>query len=99
MVVARDSFGNALGGIRLPQHAVAIATNTGVNSGAVGWCPLYGSSQPFDDATLNALYPDYRIYVIQVMQATEENLWRGYLVPEDAIETMRGAVYSDIGRH
>ncbi len=49
-------------------------------------------------ATLNALYPEYRMYVIQVMQATEENLWRGFLVTEDALETIRDAVYSDIGR-
>jgi hypothetical protein len=32
------------------------------------------------------------------MQATDENLWRGFLVPEDAIETIREAVYSDKGR-
>jgi hypothetical protein len=97
VVVARDRFGNALGGIRLSQHAVPTATNTGVNSGP-GFCRLYGSFQPFDNATLDALYPSYNIYVIQVMQATDENLWRGFLVPEDAIETIREAVYSDKGR-
>ena len=97
-VVARDSFGNALGGIRLSQHAVPTGTNTGLNSGP-GLCRLYGSFQPFDDATLDALYPSYSIYVIQVMQATDENLWHGFIVPEDAIATIREAVYSDKGRH
>jgi hypothetical protein len=99
VVIGRDTYGNALGGIRLPQHAVPTATNTGVNSGPGAFCGVYGTFKAFDNATLNALYPDYRIYVIQVMQATDENLWRGFLVPEDAIETIRGAVYSDIGRH
>lgn len=97
VVVARDSFGNALGGIRLSQHAVPTATNNGVNSGP-GFCRLYGSFQPFNDATLNALYPNYKTYVVLVMQATDENLWRGYIVPEDAIASIRDAVYSDIGR-
>jgi hypothetical protein len=32
------------------------------------------------------------------MQATDENLWRGFIVPEDAIDTIRDAVYSGIGR-
>jgi len=98
VVVGRDTYGNALGGIRLPQHAVPVATNTGVNSGP-GSCRLYGSFQPFNDATLHALYPGYDIYIIRVMQATDESLWRGFIVPEDAIETLREAVYSNLGRH
>jgi hypothetical protein len=98
VVVARDTFGNALGGIPLSQHAVPTATNTGVNSGP-GFCRLYGTFQPFDDATLDALYPSHKIYLIQVMQATDENLWHGFIVPEDALETIRDAVYSDKGRH
>jgi hypothetical protein len=98
VVVARDAYGNALGGIRLPQHAVPIATNTGVNSGP-GSCRLYGSFQPFDAPTLETLYPGYDVYVIKVMQAIDENLWRGFMVPEDAIATIRDAIYSDRGRH
>ena len=38
--IARDSSGNALGGIRLSQHEVPTAANTGVNSGS-GFCSLY----------------------------------------------------------
>jgi hypothetical protein len=97
VVVARDRYGNALGGIRLSQHAVPSATNTGVNSGP-GFCSLYGSFQPFDAATLNALYPSYKTYVIQVIQATAQNLWDGYIVPEDAMLTIWEAAQSDIGR-
>ena len=52
-VMARDNFGNALGGIRLSQHAVPTATNTGLNSGP-GFCRLFGWFQPFDAATLDA---------------------------------------------
>ena len=49
--IARDEHGNSLGGIRLSQHEVATATNTGQNAGP-GLCPIRGSYVPFDDATL-----------------------------------------------
>ena len=43
--IARDSFGNALGGIRLAEHAVATATNSGENTGG-GFCFLTGWHEP-----------------------------------------------------
>ena len=98
VVIARDPYGNALGGVRLPQHAVATATNTGVNSGP-GACRNYGSFQPFDDASLARLYPDHMTYVIRVMEATLENLTSGFMVPEDAAATVLDAAYSDIGAY
>jgi hypothetical protein len=97
VVIARDSFGNALGGIRLSQHAVPTATNTGINSGS-GFCRLYGSFQPFADATLAALYGNHGMYVSQVVRATLENLWDGFIVWEDAMATIRDAAQSDIGK-
>jgi hypothetical protein len=97
VVVARDTYGNALGGVRLSQHAVATATNTGVNSGP-GLCRVYGSFQPFDDATLRALYPVHMTYVIQVIQATLDDLKAGFIVPEDAAATISDAGHSDIGK-
>ena len=97
VVIARDSFGNALGGIRLSQHAVPTATNTGVNSGP-GLCRTFGSFQPFDAATLDALYPNHGTYVSQVTQTTHENLSDGFIVPEDAMATVQEAAHSDIGK-
>jgi Alpha/beta hydrolase domain len=95
--VSRDTFGNALGGIRLSQHAVPTATNTGVNSGP-GFCRLYGSFQPFDDATLNSLYPNHGTYVSQVTQTAHENLKNGFVVLEDAIATVQKAAQAGIGK-
>lgn len=97
VVIARDSFGNALGGIRLSQQAVPTATNTGVNSGP-GFCRLYGMFKPFDDATLAALYPDHTTYVIQVILATLYNLEAGFIVPEDAAAAISDAAQSNIGK-
>jgi hypothetical protein len=97
VVYWRDNFGIVPGGIRLPQLAVPTATNTGVNGGT-GFCRLYGTYLPFDRATLDALYPTFKVYVTKVMEATMKSLAEGYLVPEDAITTLRDAVNSDIGR-
>lgn len=56
VVIARDGFGNALGGIRLADMAVPTALNTGQNAGP-GLCSVRGRTVPFDVATLAALYP------------------------------------------
>ena len=97
VVIARDMYGNALGGIRLSQHAVPTATNTGVNSGP-GFCSTFGSYQPFDAATLAELYPNHGTYVSQVTHATHDNLKNGFIVLEDATATVQEAAQSDIGK-
>jgi hypothetical protein len=96
-VIARDSFGNSLGGIRLSQHAVPTATNTGVNSGP-GLCRAFGSYKPFDSATLAELYPNHGTYVSQVTRTTHDNLKNGFIVPEDATATVQEAAQSDVGK-
>jgi Alpha/beta hydrolase domain len=96
-ILARDS-GNALGGIRLSQHAVPTATNTGLNTPVATSCRYVGSYQPFDQATLDALYPRHGTYVSQVARVTNENKRVGFIVPEDAEATIREAAHSDIGR-
>ena len=97
VVIARDSFGNALGGIRVSEFAVPTATNTGVNSGP-GFCFLFGSFQPFSAATLDALYPEHGTYVSQATQAADEAMKNGFVVLEDTIATVREAAQSAIGR-
>ena len=96
-VVARDGFGNALGGIRLPQFAVPTATNTGVNTGP-GFCRLYGSFQPFDSDTLQSLYSNHGFYVHQVTQSARENVWNGFLLKPDAADTVEAAAHSALGK-
>jgi hypothetical protein len=96
-VAARDQFGNALGGIRLDTQAVPTATNTGVNTGP-GFCNLYGSHQPFDDATLAALYPNHGSYVSAVTRVTNDNQRAGYILAPEAQDTVTGAAHSDIGK-
>jgi len=95
-VFARDEFGIVLGGIRLPDVEVPIATNTGINSGAT-FCILYGSYEPFDDATLRALYPNHGVYVSAVTKVAKDNLKDGYITTEGAMEFRTSAAQSDIG--
>jgi hypothetical protein len=96
-VMARDAAGNALGGIRLAEHAVPTAVNTGVNSGA-GFCRLYGSHEPFDARTLAKLYPTHAAYVAKVKEVTEKNLKAGYILKFDADTTIAEAEASAVGR-
>ena len=95
--IVRDDAGNALGGIRLSQHAVPTATNTGVNTGGM-FCGLLGSSEPFDAARLARLYPTQAAYADKVKDVTEKNLKAGYIVKADAEATIAEARSSKIGK-
>lgn len=95
--IARDSYGNALGGIRLAEIEVPYATNTGFNSGP-GFCLLNGSHVPFDDATLRNLYGSPGQYVHKVTQVTLRNLKAGYITPRDALETISDAARREIAK-
>lgn len=94
---ARDGFGNARGGIRLAEHEVATATNTGLNGGP-GFCLLNGSHVPFDDATLRTLYRSPGQYVQKVTQVTLRNLKAGYITPVDALETITDAAKREVAK-
>jgi hypothetical protein len=95
-VAARDKHGNALGGIRLAEHAVPTATNTGLNSGA-GFCRLYGSHEPFDATTIASLYPTHATYVTAVRDVTQRALKAGYILKVDADQTIAAAERSPVG--
>ena len=81
---ARDERGNALGGIRLPEHAVPTATNRRGEASDAPFCYLYGSHAPFDAATLRALYPTHADYVQQFEAAADTAVSVGVLLPDDA---------------
>lgn len=97
--ILRDADGNALGGIRLSQHAVPTATNTGVNGPATKpWCLVMGSYVPFTTERLDELYSTHQDYVSKVIEATHAAERAGYIVGHDAAETIAAAARSDVGR-
>jgi hypothetical protein len=97
----RDAFDNALGGIRLSQHAVATATNTGINLNSavpLDFCRVFGTYVPFTEAVLADLYRNHGSYVSKVARTTEQNLMAGFIVVEDAETTVTDAATSGIGK-
>ena len=96
---ARDRFGNVLGGIRLAEHAVPTAKNTGMNSGTGNrFCFLYGSHEAFSEAQLRRLYSSREEYVQAVTRVVQENLSDGYILPYAAERTIEDARVREIGR-
>jgi hypothetical protein len=102
VVPVRDIFGNILGGIRLPDFAVPIATETGINSNPVPpipgvLCNLYGQYVPFDQQLLRALYPTAGKYLLDTVAASNAAVAAGYLLDEDAAGANATAAESGIG--
>jgi putative intracellular protease/amidase len=95
--IVRDSFGNALGGIRLSEHAVATATNSGENSGS-GFCFLTGWHEGFDKSRLNTLYSTHAAYVSAVKAVTEQNVKAGYVLKADGQRTIAEAERAEVGK-
>lgn len=95
-VVARDSLGLALGGIRLADLAVPTAYNSGFNTGP-GACNRWGYYIPFDIPMLDQLYPTHNEYVKQVRKVTHDNLQSGYILGVDADATLAAAEASSVG--
>lgn len=94
--LARDGAGNVLGGIRLSQMQVPTAVHTGTNAGPDS-CNRQGYSRDFDAPTLAALYPTHTAYVSAVSEAIDRNVADGFLLPEDAQQTLEAAQQSSIG--
>jgi hypothetical protein len=92
--IVRDDRGNALGGIRLPSFAVPSARHTGFATN--GTLSLFGSSAPFDEATLRALYPDHETYAAAFTTAANEAVEHGVLLPAQAAALIEGAERAQI---
>jgi hypothetical protein len=105
--VARDEFGNGLGGVRLPVMEVPTATYTPGNSADPNLppflqqignlaCFLASSVTPLDEATLDTLYPNHGTYVSQVARAANDLQREGLLLPKDAQQVKVRAAMSEI---
>ena len=79
----RDRFGNALGGIRLPDFAVPTGEHMGTGKGDV-LASLVGFSRPFTPEELAELYPNREAYLSRWHAALDHGLEAGFILPEDA---------------
>lgn len=103
--IARDRYGNARGGIRLPQLEAPTATLDGrrhesrqESSGIRSFCFLFGHTVPFGPETLAALYPTHDAFVSQFTVAVETLEQEGYLLRTEANQAKIAAQNSRIGR-
>ena len=93
----RDAYGNAVGGVRLPEQAVPTAQSSRVNSGRDPGCVLTaGRSVPFTAKVLRTLYPTHADYVAKFRRAAGAAVKAGVLLPEDARQSIRDAQASKV---
>jgi hypothetical protein len=96
-VVQRDRLGVAIGGVRSAAIDVPVAAYSGVpadKSSPV--CELFGSTQPFDGATLRQLYPTKNDYLRAFTGATNKAIVAGYILPADRAEILAEAQHVNI---
>ncbi len=90
VIIKRDTLGNALGGIRLPQFAVPVAMNSGKNAGPTV-CKYYGTHKAFDQKTLKTLYPTHQVYMKKFSESVKKNHKAGYILKADTSEMLNEA--------
>jgi hypothetical protein len=88
--LAKDQFGNTLGGIRLPPIDVPVARYVSTV------CVLGGITLPFTDAQLHLLYPTHAVYYAKMAAATHAAVTAGWLLPEDATDLLKRACAAKI---
>ncbi|MGK9230224.1 hypothetical protein KXS07_00915 [Inquilinus limosus] len=87
----RDEMGNVVGGIRLAHMEAPTARTDGIECGNIGaWVP-------FTTQQLQALYPTHEAYVAKVKAAVAASVAAGFVLPEDAAETIAEAEASVVG--
>jgi hypothetical protein len=95
--LARDERGIALGGIRTAAVDAPISVLSGEAAADQSIiCMLFGSTTPFDAATLAELYPTHDDYVAAVTSATEAAVDAGFLLQPDADRVVATATDADI---
>jgi hypothetical protein len=103
--ILRDSYGNAKGGIRLPELEAPTARVDGQRNdvaqatpGGQNFCFLFGHTVMFDAATLAGLYPTHQAFVARFSAAVDALERAGYWLKPEATEARKAAEASRIGR-
>jgi hypothetical protein len=85
--LALDPLGIAKGGIRSPWVDAPTAVLSGFGQSGTEFAFLFGTTRPFDPATLARLYPGGRKeFLARFQKATDDALARGFLLEADAPE-------------
>jgi hypothetical protein len=81
--IVKDEFGNAMGGLRLPPIRVPVATYN------ASTCGLFGTTVPLTPTQLLELYPTHAEYVSEMLQAVNDAIAEGVVLPVDGAQMMR----------
>jgi hypothetical protein len=92
-----DAFGNVTGGLRSPYVDVPTSRWLGSSTGA-SFCFIAGHEVPFDQATLERLYPTHRAYVRAVIRNVLGLVRERFLTGADGARLIREAVLADVPR-
>ena len=103
--IVRDSYGNAKGGVRLPEVEAPTATIDGTRNdvakaapGAQNFCFLFGRTVPFERDKLASLYPSHDAFVKRFTAAVDALEKSGYLLRPEAEDARKAAVASRVGQ-
>lgn len=87
--LVEDSQGNTLGGVRSPWVDTPTARLSGARSPGPAAAELVGSTQPFDKAKLDGLYPGGRREYLQKFEASLSSaIAAGFILPADREEIL-----------
>lgn len=83
-VLALDSHGNVIGGVRTPAVDVPVSTLSGAAPpGASELCSLFGSTTPFSPTTLVSLYHTKSNYLAEYTTSLDQAIKGGYILAAD----------------
>jgi hypothetical protein len=94
--IARDAFGNAMGGIRTPYVDAPVATLNGVGLGE-GACFLNGSTVPFSEETFRMRYAKPDAFPAAWNAAADNAVANGFVLEDDEARLRRvGEIVSEV---
>jgi hypothetical protein len=95
---ALDDNGNVLGGVRNPAVDAPIAKLRGLGQTGAGaqFCFLFGTTAPFTEGQLTALYRNHVQFTVAWSQAVLDAVRQGFLLPQDGIDLAVAAAQSDV---
>ena len=91
-------YGIAIGGIRTPFVDVPLGVNSGKGNALNFPCSLAGTTIPYDENTIKALYPTHPHYVGKVAKSTLDAVIKGFITPVDGLEILETAIKSNVGK-
>jgi len=95
-LIARDAFGNAMGGIRTPYVDAPAATLNGLGFGE-GFCFLNGSTVPFSAETFRMRYARPKDFLAGWTAATDSAVATGFVLEDDKARLQRvGEIVSEV---